>query len=170
MSRSMYAFVGFGLLMIGFAIGAIILQGACVLYNKFAGVEESRDDLETNDTGQTASKTTDGAGGVPKLNYASALGIVCITVIVNAVFGFLIGRVLHGAQVSVDGGLWSVSPLAFLIALPANLLVMGTMLPTRFGKGLLVALLYLLIWLVFVLMVAGVFAAALILRGTLKMA
>ncbi|MGH7225382.1 MAG: hypothetical protein ACRELF_19350, partial [Gemmataceae bacterium] len=67
--------------------------------------------------------------------------------------------------------LWAVPPVAFLIALPANLLLMAAMLPTRFGKGMLVALLYLLIWLVLVLvLVAAVFVVALVLRGGLKTA
>lgn len=163
MSDAMNAFIAFGMVTTGIFIGAIILQAASVLYNKLAG-------LEADDADQTDSTTTDGAGGAPKLSYASALGVVCITVIVNAVAGFLISRGLRGGRSAVGSGLWAVSPLAFLIALPANLVVMGAMLPTRFGKGLLVALLYLLIWLVLVSIVAAVFAIALILRGMLKTA
>ncbi|HEY7424512.1 MAG TPA: hypothetical protein VH682_09810 [Gemmataceae bacterium] len=171
MSRAMNGLMVFGMSMIGFLIGAVILQAACVLYNKLAGVEGAWHDLAADDAGPTDSKTTDWAGGVPKLSLGYALSIVCITAIVNAVVGFLIGRGLRGARPAVGGGLWSVSPLAFLIALPANLLVMGAMLPTRFGKGLLVALLYLLLWLVLVLvLVAAVFAVALVLRGVLKTA
>lgn len=158
MSRAMIAFIAFGMMMIGFMIGAFILQAAWVLYNKFAGVEESWHGLAADDAGKADSKTTDWVGDVPKLNLSYAMGIVCITIIVNAVFGFLIGRGLRGAGAAVGGGLWAVSPVAFLIALPANLLVMAAMLPTRFSKGLLVALLYLLIWFVFVLIVAAVFA------------
>ncbi|MGH7172353.1 MAG: hypothetical protein ACRELG_18915, partial [Gemmataceae bacterium] len=90
---------------------------------------------------------------------------------VNAVLGFLIGRGLRGARVAVGGGFWAIPSLALLLALPANLLVMGALLPTRFGKGMLVALLYLLIWLVLVLvLVAAVFVVALVLRGGLKTA
>jgi hypothetical protein len=170
MSRAMNAFLVFGISMIGFFIGAIILQAACVLYNKLAGVEEWWRGLEADDAGQTDSKTTNRAGGVPKLSYGSALGVVCITVIVNAVFGFLIGRVLRGGRAAVGSSLGAVSPLAFLLALPANLLVMSAMLPTRFGKGLLVALLYLLIWLTLVLIVAAVVGVALVLLGVLKTA
>lgn len=171
MSRAMTAFIVFGISMIVFVIGAFLLQAACVLYNKLAGVEESGQCLEADDARQTASTTTEWAGGVPKLSLSYALGVVCITMIVNAVVGFLIGRSLRGARVAAGGGLWAVSPFAFLVALPANLLVMSAMLPTRFGKGLLVALLYLLLWLVLVLaIVAAVFAVGVIFRGTLKMA
>lgn len=159
-----------GLSMIGSLIGAVILQSACVLYNKLAGVEGAWHDLTADDAGQADSRTSDWAGGVPKLSLGYAMSIVCITAIVNAVVGFLIGRGFRGARPAV-GGLWVVSPLAFLLALPANILLMGAMLPTRFGKGLLVALLYLLIWLVLVLaIVAAVFAIALVLQGGLKTA
>lgn len=168
MSRAMNAFLVFGMSMLAFFIGAVILQAAGVLYNKFAGVAESGHGLEADGAGQTDSQTTDWAGGVPKFSYASALGVVCITMMAHAVCGFLIGRGLRGVRVAAGGGLWSVSPLAFLMALPANLLVLGALLPTRFGKGMLVALLYLLIWLVLVLLVAAVFAVALILRGGLN--
>lgn len=169
MSRAMNGLMVFGMSMIGCLLGAVILQAACVLYNKFAGVEEAWHDLTADDAGQTDSKTMDWAGGVPELSLGYALSVVCITAIVNVVVGFLVGRALRGARSAVGGGLWAVSPLAFLSALPANLLVLGAMLPTRFGKGLLVALLYLLIWLVLVLaIVAAVFAVALVFQVALK--
>ncbi len=165
MSRTMSSLIVFGLSMIGFLVGALILQAACVLYNKLAGVEESWQVLETDDIGQADSKTMDWMGGVPKPSLGYAISVVCITAIVNAVLGFLIGRGLRGARVAAGGGLWEVSPVAFLIALPANLLVLSAMLPTRFGKGLLVSLLYLLLWLVVVLAIgAAVFVVALILQ------
>lgn len=171
MPRAMNGLLFFGLSMIGFVIGAIILQAACVLYNKLAGVEGAWRDLTADDTGHTDSKTTDWAGGVPKLSLGYAMSIVCITAIVNAVVGFLIGRGFRGARAAVDAGLFSVSPLALLMALPANLLLMGAMLPTRFGKGLLVALLYLLMWLILVLaIVVAVFTVAVVFRGVLKTA
>lgn len=165
MSRAMNGLMVLGMWMIGALVGAIILQSACVLYNKLAGIEGSRHGLAADDASQTDSKTTDWAGGVPKLSLGYAMSIVCITAIVNAVVGFLIGRVLRGSRAAVGDGLWAVPPLAFLIALPANLLLMAAMLPARFGKGLLVALLYLLIWLILVLvLVVAVFAITLLLR------
>lgn len=171
MSRAMTGLIVFGMSMIGVFIGAIILQAACVLYNRFVGVEVSWHGLEPDGVGQTDSKTTDWADGVPKLSLGHAMSVVCIALIANTVFGFVIGRGLRGALPPVGNGLWAVSPLAFLIALPANLLVMGAMLPTRFGKGLLVVLLYLLIWVALVLaIVVAVFAVALIFRAVLQMA
>ncbi len=171
MSRTMNAFLVFGVSMIVFFVGATILRAACVLYNKLTGVEESRHGSEADGAGEADSKTTDGAVGVPRLSLSHALSVVCITLIVNVVLGFLIGRGLRAARLGFGGSLWAASPIAFLIALPANLLVMGALLPTRFGKGLLVALLYLLIWLVLVLaIVAAVFAVSLILQRFLKTA
>ncbi|MGH7174128.1 MAG: hypothetical protein ACRELG_27995 [Gemmataceae bacterium] len=171
MLRAMDGLMVFGMSMIGFLIGAIILQVACGLYNKLVGVKRSWDGLAADGAGQMDSKATHWAGGVPKISLGYAMSIVCITAIVNVVLGFLIGRSLRGVGATVGGGLWAVSPLAFLIALPANLSVMAAMLPTRFGKALLVALLYLLIWLVLVLaLVAVVFAVALVLQGMLQTA
>lgn len=168
MSRTMSGFILFGMSMIAFLLGAIILQAACVLYNKLAGVEKSWSGLKADDAGQTDSKTTSWAGGVSLLGFGEALSVVCITMILNAVLGFLIGRALRGVRAAAGSRLGEVSPLAFLLALPPSLLVMGAMLPTWFGKGLLVALLYLLLWLVLVLAIgAVVFAVALILPGVL---
>jgi hypothetical protein len=171
MSRAMNGLILFGTTMIGFVIGAIILQAAWVLYNKFAGVEGSWQGLAADDAGQTDTKTTDWVGDVPKLSLGYALSVVCISAIANAVVAFLVARVFRGARAGVGSGLWAVSPLAFLTALPANLLVMSAMLPTRFSKGLLVALLYLLLWIVLVLAIgAAVFAVALVLREGLNTA
>jgi hypothetical protein len=176
----------FGAVLIGLFIGALILQAACVLYNKLAGVsaplsrsppmerrwemevaEEPRHSFALDDADEPAFEDADRPSGVPKLNLGQAMGIVCISAIANAVVGFLIGRLLGSVRVAAASGLWATSPLAFLIALPANILVMGATLPTSFGKGLLVALLYTLIYLILGIVIAAIVFAIILALGVL---
>jgi hypothetical protein len=157
----------FGVALIGFLIAAIILQAVCALYNKLAGAAEPRHGFAPDDTDQADSMVADWPGGVPKLSLGQAMGIVCISAIANVVVGFLIGRLLGGGRAAVGRGLWATSPIAFLIALPAGILVMGATLPTSFGKGLLIALLYLLIWLVLGIVIITIVFAIILALGVL---
>jgi hypothetical protein len=121
----MLCFMGVAL-VIGTLIGAIILRAACSLFNKFAG-------------GESAS------GAVPEPSMGSAMAITFVTTLVNMAVGFVLGLALQGAGPNQAAS----QAIINLISIPISLLVFAgmvtVMLPTTFGKGLLIALLYLLI-------------------------
>lgn len=138
----------FGLL-IGTVVGAVILRAAISLYNKMAG----------------------GAGSpssVPEPQFGKAMGIVAVTCIVNMMVGFVIGLVVGGAAGGAGtagaGGADAAKGaqlIAQSIAIPASLLVMAGMLsallPTTFGRALLVTLCQLLVCLLIVAALGIVF-------------
>lgn len=155
----------FGLLLAGLCLCTVILQAACALYNKFwavsvdsrseqrgyAGEGEIADEARRMSTlGGTVNPSVadkDWPGGVPKLDFPRAFGIILVTTTINAMLGFLTSRALRGVGGRAAGGRLGVLPVACLMILPVGMLVMGALLPTSFGKGLLVALLYSLLWL-----------------------
>jgi hypothetical protein len=145
----------FAVVMGGLFIGALILQAACALYNKLAGVGALGDD------GLDAEQA-DRLGCVPNLSLGQALGIVFIAAALNAIVGFVVGRFMGGPRVKAGGIPWTFSPVAYLVTLPFGMLLMSALVPTRFGKGLLVTLLYTCIWLVLgIVLVALVFVISL---------
>jgi hypothetical protein len=121
--------------VIGAIVGAVFLRAAIALYNKMVGGAMS-------------------PSGVPEPAFGKAIGITFVTSLVNAVVSFLIGLITSaGAEVAGRKG---VDVVAQLIAFPVSLLIMATMLsallPTTFGRAILVTLCYMLI----VLIVVGV--------------
>ncbi len=117
----------FGMLVIGTLIGAIILRAAVSLYNSLAG----------------------GVGSpmaVPKLSLVKAIGISFTTVLVNAVAGMIIGLVIRDAAAAAGLPKSWTKGTTQLMSLPISVLVMAGMLtallPTRFGRALLVTLCY----------------------------
>ncbi len=140
----------FAVVMIGLFLGAILLQAACALYNKFAGVGELGAD--SPDPEQVVRPDC-----VPNLGLGQALGIVFITAALNAIVGFVVGRFVGGPRVMAGGTPWTFSPVGYLLTLPFGMLLMSALVPTRFGKGLLVTLLYTLLWLVLGLCLVALF-------------
>ena len=130
---------------IGTLIGAVILRTACWLYNVFDGGPRSPQ-------------------AIPEPDFGKAAGIVLVTMVVNYGVSFVIGFV--GGAAALGGGAdpRTAQLMVTLISLPISLLVMAAMismmLPTSFGKAILVALLYLLVAIcvavVIVLVVVGV--------------
>jgi hypothetical protein len=125
---------------LGILIGAVIFRAACALYNKMAGGRGS-------------------PSSVPEPSFGKAMGIVLLTTLVNGVVGFGIGMVVGIAGVAVHADQKAVTILAQLVSFPVGILVGGgmnaAMLPTTFGRGILVALCQLLIVL-FIVIVLGV--------------
>lgn len=135
-------------------IGTLILQAACALYNKFADVGH----LGPGDNFHPHSQHAVRLDGIPKLSIGHAMGVILVITFINVVVGFLISRAL-GARMKLESGLSTASPLAYLLAQPASILVMGVMLPTPYGRGLLIALIYTLIWLVLIVLIAMIVLA-----------
>jgi hypothetical protein len=128
----------------GVVIGAVILRAACSLFNKMASPQN----------------------GVPEPGFGKALGIVVLNAIASAAAGFPVGMIvgLWGQASGIDEK--TTQAVAGLISLPIGFLVMGglltLMLPTSFGRALLVTLLqYVVIFLI--ALVIGIIAAAVLL-------
>ena len=115
---------------IGILLGAICLRPAIRLYNKMAG-------------GVTSSKS------VPEPGFAKAMGIICVIISVNTVLSFLFGVVIGVAAEGAGAGAEGVYVVAELIYFPFGLVIMGAMLsrmlPTTFGRAVLVSLCHMLV-------------------------
>jgi hypothetical protein len=134
---------GIGVIVVGTLLGAVILRAACSLFNKMASRENA----------------------VPEPGFGKALGIVVVNVIASAVVGLPIGLIvgLVGQGSGLDQKVTQV--IATLISLPIGFFVTGGiltfMLPTSFGRALLVTLLqYVVIFLI--ALVFGIVAAVVI--------
>ncbi len=111
-----------GVLVLGTLVGAVILRAACSLYNKMAS-QENR---------------------VPEPGFGKALGITLVTMIVNVVVGFMVGLITGGGAAAAGVGAQGAQVISALISLPVGFFVMAgmltAMLPTSFGRALLVTL------------------------------
>lgn len=118
------------MLAIGTLIGAVFLRGGIALYNKFAGGEKSE-------------------SGVSEPPFGRAMWIMFITSLVQAAVSFVIGLIIGGAGAARGASERQAAMTAQLIAFPVGLVVMSGMLssllPTTFGRALMVSLCYLLI-------------------------
>lgn len=116
-------------LAVGIPVGAITLRGAVSLYNKIVG--------ETSPA-------------VPEPSMGKAMGIMLVIMLIDFVVGFFVGSIVGGAAPRGRG----IHASAQLISLGIGAIVMaGTfsaMLPTKFGRAVLVTLCYILIMLLVV--------------------
>lgn len=128
-------------LLLGTVVGAVILRAAVSLCNKFLGADDSD-------------------GGVPEPSFGKAIGITFVTTLVNFVAGFMIGLVIGGAAAVGGADPQAGGIVAQLVSLPVGFLVMAgmltLMLPTTFGRALLVALCHFLIVIVIVVVIVGI--------------
>jgi hypothetical protein len=131
--HSVHVWVMFGVLLGGLCLATVILRAACALFNKLAPAPAG----PSNDEGHPDAI---------KLDSPQAFVIVLASVIVEALVSFLVTRVLHWAGVRASSEPLGILPVAHAIGFPVSILVIAAMVPTKFSKGLLVALLYLLIW------------------------
>jgi hypothetical protein len=146
--------------------GAFILKVSCALYNLLAGV--SRKSTANPATGEreitvlgkpiTISgpedrweeyeeehERIDTSPGVPIPRFEWAMRILFFATLINTTGSFIVLRVARLVwQATVRGHIGTL-PI-FLVASPLGMLVLGgicaAMLPTRFGKGMLVSLLF----------------------------
>jgi uncharacterized membrane protein len=104
-------------------VGAVILRAACSLYNKLAGPDKR----------------------VSEPGFGKAMGIMVVTLIVNVVVGGLLGLLLAGGGAAAGADQRSLQLLVNVVSIPVGFLTMAgmltVMLPTSFGRALLVTLL-----------------------------
>ncbi len=121
--------------LVGSVIGAAFLRAGVGLYNMMAGGNKSK-------------------RAVPTPSFGKAMGIVLITWVVNMFTSFLIGLMFGfgGAAAGLRREMLTLS--AQLVAIPIAVLIMASMLtallPTTFGRAILVALCYMLVVILFV--------------------
>lgn len=125
---------------LGSLIGAVILRAAISMYNALGGGPDSY-------------------ASVPEPDFGEAMGIVFVTYLVQVVAGMALGFVLGNAGMAGREDALKLQ----LISLPISLLVMAgmlsMMLPTTFGRGLLVAICQIIVSLLIVGVLVGIFMA-----------
>ena len=131
-------------LVIGLVIAAVLLRAAVSFFNKLAG-------------GPNAPEA------VPEPGFGKAMGISFVTGLVNYGVGFVLEQV--GLAIKTH-------PLAVqAVSLPVSALMMGvllaSMLPTTFGKGVVIALLNMAVMLAIVIVIVAVVVVPLGLTGVL---
>ncbi len=131
-------------LLVGLAIGAVILRAAVSLYNRMSGGANSRN-------------------AVPSPSFGKAMGIVFLSGLVNMVLNFIAGFGIGILGVVTSADPERVKLVATLISLPIGFLVTAGMLrallPTSFGRAVLVTLCQYLILIVVVACVIAIVAA-----------
>ena len=153
--------------LIGTMIGAFILKTSCALYNLLAGTFAKSPSLsrprasdsvpETRITSQPGTAPTladdwayrqkvETPLSVPKPSFEWAMCIVFVVALVNALVYFLALRIFRLAGMAAGLGAlrsWPIDlilcPLSFFI----HSGISAAMLPTSFGKGMLISLIYL---------------------------
>jgi hypothetical protein len=114
--------------VLGTLIGGLFLRAAIGLYNRMAGGVSS-------------------PGSVPVPGFGKAIGIAFLTILATAIVVFVAGWAVNTGFVAAGAGERGFDLLAQVISVPASLLVMAgmltAMLPTSFGKAVLVTLCFL---------------------------
>jgi hypothetical protein len=131
-------------LIVGSAIGSVILRTAVFLFNSITGVRSSRDE-------------------VPEPSYGEGFGIIFVMIIVNVVVGLLAGFAIGFGCGLAGIGADRARVYAQIVSVPLNILVMSgtfsSMLPTSFLRGVVIAVGYMIVWLfILVAIVIGLFA------------
>lgn len=158
-------------------LGSFILKFSCAIYNLIAGVsgapsspmatrtpviatlDQSNAELE-GDGEEVGNEMVGILPGVPIPTFEWAMRILFFATLVNTSGSFIIFRFVR--LVGLTPGRGPLADLSiFLISSPCGILVLGgicaAMLPTSFGKGLLVSLLFHLLVVVFAAVFAGVY-------------
>ena len=132
--------------MIGAVFGAVFLLTAIAFHNMIAGGAE--------------------APGSVAASFAKALGITFATALVNVVVGIGVVLVLQATPAALYVPVGISGLLSQVVALPLSLLVMAAMftavLPTSFGRAVVIMLLYLAMATVLTLLIVGVLVVGLL--------
>jgi hypothetical protein len=137
-------------LLIGTLVGAVILRAACSAFNKLSQPQNH----------------------VPEPELSKAMLISFVTTVANWILSFIIGRIVGDALEADVMPPLQIQVIALLINLPTSTFVMAginsLMLPTTFGRGLLVALLYIAIAIAVAVVIGAIVFAVLLLVGGLN--
>ena len=110
-------------LVFGTVVGAMILRAACSLFNKFAGGRDAQ-------------------GAVPDPSFGRAVGISFVATLIQMVIAFVLSLATRAGGIG-DMVTPAILRLAFL---PLSICVLASIttavLPTSFGKGMLIALIH----------------------------
>ena len=127
------------------------LRAACSLYNKLVGGPST-------------------PTSVPEPSFGQAMGIIFVAWLVNLAVGFVLGMIFAGGAAAVGADRTQLM-IAQVISIPIGFFVLAgmvtVMLPTTFGRAVLVSLLYLLVAVVVGLIIGIVVAMVLFAMGGL---
>jgi hypothetical protein len=127
--------------LIGVAIGAVLLRAAIALYNKMAG---------------GASKPN----SVPEPDFGKAMWIIFAVGLINVIAGVGIDQVILARMGDTTS---EKDVVGMLISIPVHLLIMAVVLtqrlPTAFARAILVTLCYMLISVFVVVLIGGIVLA-----------
>lgn len=164
-------FVFVGCILLGTFIGAIFLKAACALLNRLAGVSleppartvrravvsPSSTEITTAPVQKQLSvveeelpnseSITTSLPGVPRPSFEWAMAIVFVAALANALMGFILLRLLRVAGRPSNLDVLVFPPINFFYHALSLLILSGTikvMLPTSFGKGVVLAVLFML--------------------------
>jgi hypothetical protein len=123
-----------GSLLLALFIGSVCLRGACYFYNLMAGGPKS-------------------PTSVPEPSTGKAMGILAVIMGANWALSCVIGLATSAGQAAGGArGSPGLNLLGAAVSVPLSFLIMAgmltAMLPTTFGRSILVTLLYLLICLI----------------------
>lgn len=156
--------------------GSFVLKFSCALFNFIAGVSGAPSSpmatrtpvIASLDKSNSELRGDEEVGnemvvilpGVPMPTFEWAMRILFFATLVNTSGSFIIFRFVRLVGLASGGG--ALADLSiFLISSPCGILVLGgicaAMLPTNFGKGLLVSLLFHLLVVVFAAVFVGVY-------------
>jgi hypothetical protein len=131
-------------LIVGSAIGSVILRAAISMFNALTGVRNSRD-------------------AVPEPTYGEGMGIIFVTMLVNAVAGVVAGIAVGFGCAAAGVGEQHAQMVARIVSMPLGIVVMSSMfssmLPTTFLRALLITICYMIVW-IFIIAVIVVGAIA----------
>lgn len=165
---------------IAIPIGAFVLQTSCSLYDLLTGVSgtaagEPNTDIIIRPEPDLAPPPDSAeyerivtSPGVPRPSFERAVLIFFFAALVNTAGSFILFRIVRlVGQASVNSSFW---PLTIVfISSPLGVLVLGgicnAMLPTSFGKGLLVSVLFHLLSILFAALLAAVAVLIVIVFG-----
>lgn len=160
-------------------IGAFILQISCSLYDLLVGVSgtavgETGTDIIRPEPDLSPPPDSEEyerivmSPVVPRPSFERAVLIIFFATLVNSMGSFILLRFVRlVGRASVSSSFWPV--MVILIASPLGVLVLGaicnSMLPTSFGKGLLVSLLFHILSILLAALVATIVISIVIVFG-----
>jgi hypothetical protein len=137
-------------LLVGIVLGAAILRAACSLYNKLIGGRDM-------------------PGAVAEPPFGKAAGIVVVIGLVNLVVGLGLGLAIGIGGAAMGANPQALQVITQLLSLPIGFLVaagmLAAMLPTTFGRAVVVTLLQYVIVLVIVVGVLVIIGVVFLLMG-----